>query len=129
MPSYYCVDAPSSTRFVSAYNELLRCLKLRGGCLATASKTWTDPVTQSDLNAMRSAMYTMGHIQFIDMDAVEAALAVSSDQPSTLFTDNYLWKDVTDSTPFEHVYWIRLQLKDANGKYAWSSPIVLPGVK
>ncbi len=32
-------------------------------------------------------------------------------------------------TPFEHDYWIRLQIKDANGKYAWSSPIVLPGVK
>ena len=99
MPSYTCHDAQSSTRFVPAYNELLRCFRLRNQLTGTAYKARTATVSQGDLNAMRSALFTMGRTMYVDMAAVEAALATSSDQPATLFTDNLLWKDITSSTP------------------------------
>ncbi len=46
MPSYTCHDAQSSTRFVPAYNELLRCLKLRGALVDEPYKARNATVTR-----------------------------------------------------------------------------------
>jgi hypothetical protein len=75
MPNYTCHDAQSSTRFVPAYNELLRCLKLKRGGSGIACKARTATVTQSELNTLRNAVFKLGIYNFIDMDAVEATLA------------------------------------------------------
>ena len=101
MPSYTCHDAQSSTRFVPAYNELVRCLKLKGYGSDIAYKARTATVTQSDLNTLRYAVFNLGFYNFIDMDAVEAALSSNPQGTrSEIFDSHPVWGGVTRLTPF-----------------------------